>query len=137
MDELSDRLKRLAATLGFLVTDLTVDAARSADATVRFLIDHLVAAELLERANAEIAVAAILARERQGSTAVGRGLALPHGAVPFVERIVGALALCSSGVPWEAVDGQPVRLVLLTLTPLGRPRDLRTLELLAQALQQN
>jgi nitrogen PTS system EIIA component len=137
MDELSERLERVASALGFLVTDLPADAARSAETAVRFLMGHLAAAGFLDAGNAETATDTVLGRERQGSTAVGRGLALPHGAVPFVERVVGALARCPGGVPWESVDGQPVRLVLLTLTPLGRPRDLRTLELLAQALQQN
>jgi mannitol/fructose-specific phosphotransferase system IIA component (Ntr-type) len=137
MDELSEKLERVAMALGFLVTHLSEDAAQSAETAVRFLMGHLVTAGLLDTGNAATATDTVLARERQGSTAVGRGLALPHGAVPFVERVVGALAHCPSGVPWESVDGEPVRLVLLTLTPLGRPRDLRTLELLAQALQHN
>ncbi len=60
---------------------------------------------------------AILEREAAMTTAVGKGLALPHARTEAVEHMVSALALLRSGVDFGALDGDPVRIVVLTLMP--------------------
>jgi mannitol/fructose-specific phosphotransferase system IIA component (Ntr-type) len=136
--DLSERLERVADSLGFSAAKVPDDVARSVESVVRFLVSHLVEIGQLVAADAGPASQALLARERTGSTGVGRGLGLPHAAVPFVQQVVGVLARCPAGVSWEAVDGQPVRLILLMLTPLGRPgENIRAMEMVAQALQDN
>lgn len=56
-------------------------------------------------------------RERLGSTAIGRGIAVPHGRSLAVPRLVAALGLHGRGVEWDALDGVPVRVVFLILAP--------------------
>jgi mannitol/fructose-specific phosphotransferase system IIA component (Ntr-type) len=56
-------------------------------------------------------------RERLGSTAIGKGVAVPHARSLTVERPSLLLARSHRGVEWDAADGQPVTLVLLALTP--------------------
>jgi PTS system nitrogen regulatory IIA component len=61
-------------------------------------------------------------RERVGSTAVGSGVAMPHGHIQL-ERPLMALAICrdGNGVSFDSLDGEPARIVLALLTPHGRP----------------
>ncbi len=58
-------------------------------------------------------------RERLGSTGVGRGIAIPHGKLPGIDRIVGAFARLEKPIDFDAIDDQPVDLVFLLLAPEG------------------
>jgi PTS system nitrogen regulatory IIA component len=60
-------------------------------------------------------------RERLGATALGHGVAVPHGRSLAVRRLVAGFARPASGVPWDAPDGAPVRLVFLVLAPPAEP----------------
>ncbi len=56
-------------------------------------------------------------RERLGTTAIGKGVAVPHARSLTVERPALLVARAPSGIAWEAGDGVPVRIVLLALSP--------------------
>ncbi|GAB4517178.1 MAG: PTS IIA-like nitrogen regulatory protein PtsN [Parvularculaceae bacterium] len=56
-------------------------------------------------------------RERLGSTGMGGGVAIPHGRLPGLSRIYGFLALLDEPIDFEAVDGEPVDIIFLLLTP--------------------
>ncbi|WP_149536481.1 PTS sugar transporter subunit IIA [Siccirubricoccus phaeus] len=60
---------------------------------------------------------AILAREKLGSTALGRGVAMPHARVDWLESPVAVLARLTHPIDLEARDGEPVDLVFLVLWP--------------------
>lgn len=62
-------------------------------------------------------VAALNAREKLGSTGFGGGAAIPHGKVAGLDRVVGAFARLSQPIDFGAVDGLPVDLVFLLLSP--------------------
>lgn len=64
---------------------------------------------------------AILRREQLGSTGVGGGLAVPHLRHPPVARVLGVLAVCRPPVDFDALDGEPVDIVALVLSPQDRP----------------
>jgi PTS system nitrogen regulatory IIA component len=66
-----------------------------------------------ERAILEI----LMQREKLGSTAVGNGVAIPHGKLPKLGRLFGLFARLERPVDFEALDGQPVDLVFLLLAP--------------------
>ncbi|MDR3462603.1 MAG: PTS IIA-like nitrogen regulatory protein PtsN [Beijerinckiaceae bacterium] len=59
----------------------------------------------------------LLQRERLGSTGVGNGIAIPHGKLAKVDRIFGVFARLDRPVDFEALDGEPVDLVLLLIAP--------------------
>jgi mannitol/fructose-specific phosphotransferase system IIA component (Ntr-type) len=61
--------------------------------------------------------AALLMRERLGSTAVGHGVAVPNARSLLVTRPVLLLGRSRSGVEWGAEDGVPVRLFLVVISP--------------------
>ncbi|MBI4881835.1 MAG: PTS sugar transporter subunit IIA [Planctomycetes bacterium] len=56
-------------------------------------------------------------RERQVSTGVGKGIAIPHTAVAGLERTVCLLARVPDGVAFDSIDLAPVRFVFLLLSP--------------------
>ena len=59
----------------------------------------------------------LVSRERLGSTALGNGVALPHGRVPGIDASIAAFLRLSQGVEFDAPDGVPVTLVLGLLVP--------------------
>ncbi len=59
----------------------------------------------------------LLQRERLGSTGVGRGIAIPHGRVPALHKIVTIFARLDGAIDFEALDDEPVDLIFLLLAP--------------------
>ncbi len=60
---------------------------------------------------------AVMEREAAMATAIGKGLAMPHARTAAVENMISALAVLRTGIDFDALDGQPVRVVVLTLMP--------------------
>ncbi len=56
-------------------------------------------------------------RERLGSTAIGDGIAIPHGKLPGLQAVLGAFARHLHGVDFESLDGQPTKLFFLLVAP--------------------
>ena len=56
-------------------------------------------------------------RERLGSTGFGQGVAIPHGKIEGLARIYCMFARLSDPVDYKAIDGQPVDLIFLLLSP--------------------
>jgi PTS system nitrogen regulatory IIA component len=78
----------------------------------------------------------ILQRERLGSTGVGNGIAIPHGKLSSLDRIVGVFARLDHPVDFEALDDQPVDLVFLLLAPEGAGADhLKALSKVARVMR--
>ena len=64
------------------------------------------------------ALAAVLAeRERLGSTAIGDGIAIPHGKIRGVNQILGTFGRHPKGVDFESLDGNPTHLFFLLVAP--------------------
>lgn len=59
----------------------------------------------------------LLAREKLGSTAIGHGVAIPHGRVKGLRTAKGAFVRLQKPIPFDAPDGQPVSLVFALLVP--------------------
>jgi PTS system nitrogen regulatory IIA component len=62
-------------------------------------------------------VSALVERERLGSTGFGNGVAIPHGKVAGLRRIYGLLVHLAEPIDYKAIDGAPVDLVFLLLSP--------------------
>ena len=59
----------------------------------------------------------LFARERLGSTALGEGVAIPHGRIKGLKEALAAVVRLAEPVPFDAPDGQPVRLLVFLLVP--------------------
>src|SRR6266571_8232568 len=66
---------------------------------------------------AEEVLGAILERERQFPTGIGYGVAVPHGKTPALSTLVVVAGTTPAPVPYETIDGQPVRLFFLLAGP--------------------
>jgi nitrogen PTS system EIIA component len=87
-------------------------------------------------ADTDDVVKAILKREGLGSTGIGRGVAIPHTKHTCVDRLLGTVAISPRGVPFDSLDGEPVFVFVLLISPQDRPGDhLRALENVSRSLR--
>src|SRR6202051_813793 len=78
----------------------------------------------------------LMQREKLGSTAIGNGVAIPHGKMPTLTRLFGLFARLDRPIDFEALDNQPVDLVFLLLAPEGAGADhLKALARIARLLR--
>jgi len=81
-------------------------------------------------------VRAVMRREELGTTGIGHGIAIPHSRHPSVDRLIGTLALSRGGLPFESLDGEPVYVFFLLVSPQERPGDhLRALEAVVRTMR--
>ncbi|HPD19393.1 MAG TPA: PTS sugar transporter subunit IIA [Candidatus Goldiibacteriota bacterium] len=64
-------------------------------------------------------VDSLFEREELGSTGIGQGIAIPHSKTKGVKELVGVLGISKNGVDFDALDGEPVNIFFLLLTPEG------------------
>jgi len=89
-------------------------------AVLEELLDYLIdSGEVPNEARKDV-LAAILAREERLSTGMEGGVALPHGLTDAIAEEVAAVGIASHGVPFEALDGNPARIIVLLLTPRSK-----------------
>lgn len=100
-----------------LVAPEAVVAPMKAVSKKQLLQDLAQHAAQLDGLDARELFAALLERERLGSTGMGRGVAIPHARIKGANRIRGYLARLTKPVDYEAVDREPVDLVFLLITP--------------------
>ena len=62
-------------------------------------------------------VQALEDRERLNSTALGEGVAIPHGKLPGVKGVIAAFGRSPSGVDFSSLDGKPTHLFFLLVAP--------------------
>lgn len=72
------------------------------------------------RFDREDALACVMEREERMSTGIRPGIALPHGKTDGVERFFGAVGVSRSGVDYDALDGEPVRIAFMLISPKSR-----------------
>jgi PTS system nitrogen regulatory IIA component len=76
---------------------------------------------------------ALFAREKLGSTALGLGVAIPHGRIKGLKQAVGAFVRLAAPVQFDAPDGKPVDLIFVLLVPeAANEQHLQLLSELAQ-----
>jgi PTS system nitrogen regulatory IIA component len=59
----------------------------------------------------------LFAREKLGSTGLGRGIAIPHGRIKGIKQASGAFLRLATPVPFDSPDGKPVSLLFVLLVP--------------------
>jgi nitrogen PTS system EIIA component len=75
-------------------------------------------------------------RERLASTGVGSGVAIPHGRISSIEQLRAAVAISPEGIPFDAIDGAPVRIIVGVLAPQHHTGDhLRVLARVSRLLR--
>jgi PTS system nitrogen regulatory IIA component len=98
--------------------DFDAISTRLSGGNKRSLLQQLahMAAQRLGADQATI-LASLAEREQLGSTGLGQGVAIPHGKLEGLTRIYGLFARLAEPVDYKAIDGRPVDLVFLLLSP--------------------
>lgn len=78
----------------------------------------------------------LMQREKLGSTGVGHGVAIPHGKLAGLDRLVGVFALLDRPIDFDSLDGEPVDVLFLLLAPESAGADhLKALARIARVLR--
>src|SRR4051812_2014962 len=99
------------------------------------LINNLVTTGRIKPEHREAIVAVVKKRESSMSTGIGFGIGIPHASTDLIYEVVGAFGRSQKGVNFDALDNQPVNLVMLFLVPQGQfQKHLHTLAKIAKLL---
>ncbi|MEO1996518.1 MAG: PTS sugar transporter subunit IIA [Planctomycetaceae bacterium] len=116
-----------------ILPDLRVESKEDA---IRQMVSSLRASGKIAPDDEEGILSAILKREELGSTGIGNGVAVPHTKHPSVTQLVSTVALVRDGVDFASLDGEPVHILFLLISPPDRPGDhLRGLENISRHLR--
>jgi len=104
-------------------------------AAIEELVNQLVAQKHIQESRREAVIQAVKNREKTMSTGIGFGIAIPHTFTDAIEKVTAILACSSKGINFDALDNQPVKLVLLFLVPTGQyQQHLKTLASISRFL---
>jgi len=111
--------------------------AKDRDGVIEELVGALDKAGRLGRGNCEKIARAVIKRESEASTGMGKGIAVPHVKHKVVKSVVAAVGQSSKGVVFAALDKQPVYSVILLVSPADDPdKHLQAMEKIFRHLQQ-
>src|SRR5207249_11125065 len=99
------------------------------------LIGSLVESGKIKAEHREAIVTVVKKRESSMSTGIGFGIGIPHASTDLIYEVTGALGRSKKGISFDALDNQPVNLVVLFLVPQGQfQKHLHTLAHIAKLL---
>lgn len=105
---------------------------------IKEMVGSLATAAGLSEEDASAISKAVIARENQGSTGFGKGVAVPHVKHPAVKRIAATIGRSSAGIDFAALDRAPVYIVVLLLSPPDNPdQHLASMENIFRHLQRD
>jgi len=111
--------------------------AKDRDGAIAELVSALDKAGKLKRGSREGVIKAVIERENQATTGMGKGVAVPHVKHPAVKDVVAAIGLSSTGIDFSSLDKQPVYSVVLLISPVDNPdKHLQAMESIFRRLQQ-
>jgi mannitol/fructose-specific phosphotransferase system IIA component (Ntr-type) len=107
------------------------------DGVIAELVASLDKAGRLGRGSRKEIVKEVIKREKEASTGIGKGVAVPHVKHQAVKDVVAAIGQSSAGIDFSALDKQPVYSVILLISPMDNPdKHLQVMENVFRHLQQ-
>jgi len=97
-----------------IVTDIK---ATKKEEVIKELIDALINTEEVDKRSRNKLIETLMAREALGSTAIGQGVAIPHGKTDCVDKLIAAFGLSKKGVDFDSLDGEPAYIFFLLVAP--------------------
>ncbi|MBC8471243.1 MAG: PTS sugar transporter subunit IIA [Planctomycetes bacterium] len=106
------------------------------DGAIGELVSSLEKAGKLGKNNAKAITRAVIKRENEASTGMGKGVAVPHVKHKAVKGVVVAIGQSGAGIDFSALDKQPVYSVILLISPANEPdKHLQAMENIFRNLQ--
>ena len=121
----------------FLTKEQVVTDLKASDRweAIEELIDLLVDSGQIKPDHREAIISIVKKRETSMSTGIGFGIGIPHASTDLIDNVTGAFGRSKDGVNFDALDNQPVNLVMLFLVPQGHfQKHLHTLAKIAKML---
>lgn len=87
------------------------------------MVGLLVSAGVVKENATDKIIQELMKREEMGSTGIGGGIAIPHIKTDKVNKVAGAIGISKKGIDFDALDGNPVYVSFLLLTPTGAPNE--------------
>jgi len=110
--------------------------ATDRDGAITELIAALVAAGKIPSESAKDVTKAVIKRENEASTGMGKGVAVPHVKHAAVKNVLAAIGQSSTGIDFASLDEQPVYSVILLISPVNNPdKHLQAMENVFRHLQ--
>lgn len=82
------------------------------------MVTLLINANAIEKKHKAKILEVLMAREALGSTAIGQGIAIPHGKSDCVKKLVGCLGISKEGIDFDSLDGEPAHIFFLLVAPI-------------------
>lgn len=118
-----------------LSPDCTSCAVQGTSKKRIFEVISQVAAERLQNIDQATVLSSLLSREKMGSTGIGNGIALPHGRLQDLEKVIAILITCEPSIEFDAIDNVPVDIFFAILVPEDQAQGhLQTLATIATKL---
>ena len=95
--------------------DLT---AQDKPSVIEELVNLLIKAGAVDKKHKKKVLEVLMAREALGSTAIGQGIAIPHGKCDCVKKLVGCLGISKRGINFDSLDGEPAYIFFLLVAPV-------------------
>ena len=122
----------------FVCFDATVTElqAKDRDGAIEELVSAVASAGKIPAESAKDVAKAVIKRENEASTGMGKGVGVPHVKHEASESVVAAVGHSSTGIDFAALDEQPVYSVILLISPVENPdRHLQAMEHIFRHLQ--
>ena len=106
------------------------------DSAIAELVGLLDKAGKLGKGKCQEIIKAMIKRENEGSTGMGRGVAVPHIKHGAIKDVIAAVGISGSGIDFSSLDKQPVYSVILLISPANDPdKHLQAMESIFKHLQ--
>jgi nitrogen PTS system EIIA component len=92
-----------------------LEATNKQDALLE-MVDKLIDSDY-QISNRETVLQTLLSREQLGSTAIGPGVAFPHGRVLATQDLIIVIARSTKGIDFDSTDGKPTHLIFMLIAP--------------------
>lgn len=95
--------------------------ATDRDGAIAEAVNALADAGAVAKSRVKEIVAAVIEREEQATTGIGKGVSLPHAKLSCIKKPVGAIGRSSEGIDFAALDSKPVYSMILLLSSPDKP----------------
>ncbi|RKX23544.1 MAG: PTS sugar transporter subunit IIA [Candidatus Zixiibacteriota bacterium] len=123
-----------------IVTEAIIPELGSAtrDEAIEQLIKSLAQANAIPKRTVKEATMAVISRENQATTGIGKGVALPHAKLKSIKHPVGTIGRSSRGIDFGSLDSKPVYIIILLLSCTDNPDEhLQAMETIFDYVQQD
>jgi mannitol/fructose-specific phosphotransferase system IIA component (Ntr-type) len=124
----------------FVCFEATITELQASDreGVIAELVSSLDKAGRLGKGKCEEIIREVIKREKEASTGLGRGVAVPHVKHKVVKNVIAAIGQSGAGIDFFALDKQPVYSVILLISPADEPdKHLQAMESVFKHLQQD